>query len=473
MTLLLGLVIIAAAVYAVIRRVDVRLALVLAALALATVAEDPPAIVRRAVESRDAGELLHLLDGPMGIVRTFLATLVKEQFVIPICTALGFAYVLRHTGCDQHLVHLLVRPLRLVRPFLIPGAVLVGVAVNIPVVSQTSTAVCIGAVLVPLLRAARLSPVTTGAALLLGSSLGGELLNPGAPELITVSSTLKIPATACVAHVLPLLALQVAVATAVFWLLSLRAEARVPKEDEARVREEAEAAAREESFRVSLLKAAVPLVPLVLLFLTGPPLQLLQVPHDWLVGPKEPEGAPSDSRLIGVAMLVGVVVAAVVSRQSAGAVTRVFFEGAGSAFTYIIALIVAATCFGEGVKQIGFDAVISRLVAAAPGLLLPVAGAVPLAFALLSGSGMAATQSLYRFFVDPARALGMDPVHVGAVVSISAAAGRTMSPVAAVTLMSASLTETGPLELARRVAGPVLISTAVMVLAAALIAARQ
>src|SRR5689334_25185124 len=101
MTLLLGLVIIAAAVYAAVRGVDVRLALLLAALALATVAEDPPAIVRRAAEARDASGLVHLLDGPMGIVRTFLATLVKEQFVIPICTALGFAYVLRHTGCDQ------------------------------------------------------------------------------------------------------------------------------------------------------------------------------------------------------------------------------------------------------------------------------------------------------------------------------------------------------------------------------------
>ena len=71
------------------------------------------------------------------------------------------------------------------------------------------------------------------------------------------------------------------------------------------------------------------------------------------------------------------------------------------------------------------------------------------------------------------RRLGLEPLRVGALVSIAAAAGRTMSPVAAVTLMSASLTETGPLELARRVAGPVLISTAVMVLAAALIAARQ
>ena len=43
--------------------------------------------------------------------------------------------------CDQHLVHLLVEPLRRVRIFLIPGAVLVGFLVNIPVISQTSTAV--------------------------------------------------------------------------------------------------------------------------------------------------------------------------------------------------------------------------------------------------------------------------------------------------------------------------------------------
>jgi DcuC family C4-dicarboxylate transporter len=417
---------------------------------------------------------LDLLRGPMSIVRTFLATLTREQFVIPICTAMGFACVLRHTGCDQHLVHLLVRPLRYVRRFLVPGAVLVGVLVNLPVVSQTSTAVCIGAVLVPLLRAARLSPATVGAALLLGSSLGGELLNPGAPELNTVSSTLTTPdrpvaATDCVAQIFPLLLLQVAVATGLFWLLSMRAEARHPKREEARPPETSEDGGAAH-FRVSLVKAVVPLVPVVLLFLTGPPLHLLRVPRDWLVGPRESAEVLPDSRLIGVAMLLGVVVAGLASWQSAGAVTRVFFEGAGSAFSYIIALIVAATCFGEGVKQIGFDAVIRQLIGAAPGLLVPTAGAVPLAFALLSGSGMAATQSLFRFFVEPARLRGIDPIHIGAVVSISAAAGRTMSPVAAVTLMSASLTDTSPLELARRVAVPLLASTSVMVVVAAALA---
>jgi hypothetical protein len=49
---------------------------------------------------------------PATVVRTFLTTLSREQFVLPICSAMGFAYVLRHTGCDQHLVRLLVEPVR-------------------------------------------------------------------------------------------------------------------------------------------------------------------------------------------------------------------------------------------------------------------------------------------------------------------------------------------------------------------------
>src|ERR1700730_7465924 len=150
MTLVLGLLIIVAAVVAVIRRVDVRLALLLAAFALGIVAGDPAPILR-----------------------TFLATLSNEMFVVPICTAMGFAYVLRHTQCDQHLVHLLMKPLERVRGLLIPGTVIVGFRVNMPIVSQTSTAVTIGTVAIPLLLAARLSPVTIGAALLLGSSIGG------------------------------------------------------------------------------------------------------------------------------------------------------------------------------------------------------------------------------------------------------------------------------------------------------------
>src|SRR5262249_44198998 len=118
MTLLLGIVVIFLAIVAVYRRVDVRLALLGAALPLG-----------------------RLAGNPIAVVRVFLETFSNERFVVPICTAMGFAYVLRYTGCDRHLVHLLLRPVRRVRALLVPGTVLIGFLVNIPVISQTSTAI--------------------------------------------------------------------------------------------------------------------------------------------------------------------------------------------------------------------------------------------------------------------------------------------------------------------------------------------
>ena len=445
MALLLGSAVIVLAVVAVARRVDVRLALTLAGLALGALAFQTQAVVQ-----------------------TFLLTLCNEQFVVPICTAMGFAYVLRHTGCDQHLVHLLVEPVRRVRLFAIPGAVLVGFAVNIPIISQASTVVTIGPVLVPLLRAARLSPLTIGAALLLGASIGGELLNPGAPELQTVSRALHVEATECVAAIAPLLAVHLGLAVAVFWVLSARAEAKAQREEvETDDSESGEVVEKEEPpFRVNWLKAAVPLLPLAILFLTGPPLQVVTVPRHWLMGDKDAADARPDSRLIGAAMLVGTAAATLVGgREKAGGVARAFFEGAGYAYTHIISVIVSATCFGKGVEKLGLAGLLGSAITAAPGFLTPCAAALPLLFSLLCGSGMASTQSLFGFFVDPARSLGASPVAVGAVVSIAAAAGRTMSPVAAVTLMSANLSGAEPIALARRVAVPLLVGvTAVVVI---------
>jgi C4-dicarboxylate transporter, DcuC family len=438
MTLAFAAVIVVGAVYALIKKVDIRLTLLLAALALGTVAGDP-----------------------MAIVRTFLVTFSKEQFVVPLCCAMGFAYVLRHTGCDQHLVQLLLRPLRRARTLLIPGVAVVGFLVNVPVISQTSTAVALGAVAIPLLRAAQISPVTSGAALLLGTSIGGELLNPGAPELRTVATALGIDSALCVRHNLPLVCVAVPLAVAVFWPICLRAEAKYRQAPDVNSDWHRESVKDVPAFRVNLVKALVPLVPLALLFLVSPPFEVLGLPRNWLVDvDSAADRAAFSSRLIGAAMLVGAVAAALASPGRAGGTVGAFFEGAGYAFTYIIALIVTATCFGKGIELIGVAEQIGRLTERLPNLLLPVAAGLSWGFGLLSGSGMAATQSLFGFFVEPSQAVGMDPVHVGAVVSLAAAAGRTMSPVSAVGLMCARLTDTDPLALARRVAIPLFVGLA-------------
>ncbi|HEX4612944.1 MAG TPA: hypothetical protein VH092_32440, partial [Urbifossiella sp.] len=204
---------VAGAIALVVRGWDVRLVLLAAGLATA------------ATTDAAAGKVAALPE----VVRQFLMTFSNEKFVVPICSAMGFAYVLRHTGCERHLVLLLVAPLRSVRVLLVPGVVLVGFLVNIPVISQTSTAVCIGPVVVPLMRAAGYSFATIGACLLLGASVGGELLNPGAPELLTVASYTKVPTPTQVSEYLPRPVLvQLVVSLVVIWVMSVwweRAEA--------------------------------------------------------------------------------------------------------------------------------------------------------------------------------------------------------------------------------------------------------
>jgi DcuC family C4-dicarboxylate transporter len=428
--------VIAAAVVAIARRVDVRLALLLAALALGGL----------------AGNITP-------IVLTFLATLTNEQFVMPICTAMGFAHVLRHSECDQHLVHLLTRPLRHARLLLIPGAVLVGFVVNISVISQSSTAVAVGTVIVPLLRSARLTPVTIGAALTLGTSIGGEVLNPGAPEINTIANRCGVSPTACIERVVPVLLLQLGVAIAVFWPLCLWAEARAGATRDV----DEEKVVTLETFRVNLLKAVVPVVPLALLMVVGPPFNLIEVPRHWLVGSTaQADSKVFGARLVGASMLVGAALAALMKPRAVGQSAGVFFEGAGWAFGRIISIIVVAQCFGEGIKLLRLDQPIQELITGRVELVWPLSGGLTLLFAALCGSGYAATQSLYAIFVTDA--MGIETMlRVGAVVAVAAAAGRTMSPVAAVNLVSASLTDTEPMAIAKRVAVPLLVASAVMI----------
>jgi len=398
------------------------------------------------------------------IVRTFLITFSNEKFVVPICSAMGFAYVLRHTGCDQHLVRLLLRPLRPVRAVLIPGVILAAFVVNMPVISQTSTAACVGPVAIPLLRAAGYSPATSGVCLLLGSSVGGELLNPGAPELLTIAAAneshpLAPPTQQARITLPPVVLVQLTVALLVCWWLARwwweradRPPEDIPEPDPS-------------SEPIRLSAALVPLVPLVLLFLTGPPLHWWEIPPSW-VAPDRPDGSRDPAyhtRLIGLAMLVGVVSAALVVPSKARDCMQQFFEGAGYGFARIVSLIVTAHCLGTAMEVAGVAQELGRWISRAPELLIPLAALIPLLCAALCGSGMASTQSLYGFFHEPAVALGVDPVELGALTAVGSAAGRTMSPVAAVTLMCAQLTGTPPFLLARRVCWPLLAGITVVI----------
>src|SRR3954470_2336788 len=132
---------------------------------------------------------------PLAVADSFGRSMVAAM-VAPICAAMGFAAVLAETGCDRHLVHLLLRPLRRSRWAVVPGGILSAYVVNLAVPSQASTAAMLGPILLPLLLASGLPPAAAGAALVLGASFGGDLLNPGAQDVQALAGVATVRATA-------------------------------------------------------------------------------------------------------------------------------------------------------------------------------------------------------------------------------------------------------------------------------------
>jgi DcuC family C4-dicarboxylate transporter len=210
--------------------------------------------------------------------------------------------------------------------------------------------------------------------------------------------------------------------------------------------------------KANLAMAIAPLVPLILLFLCSPPFGIISIPKHWLASQQELESIRGvvDFRTIGFAMLVGLLIVIVVTalfgeRSSLRKIGYDFFHGAGYAYTEVISLIIVAKCFADSAATMGVGQALD-FVANHLGVLFSLAAAVgTAAFAMLCGSGIASTQGLFPLFAQSAQQHNIDPFHLGSIVVLASAAGRTSSPVAAVALMSASLSGTDSWQLTRRV----------------------
>jgi DcuC family C4-dicarboxylate transporter len=413
----------------VLRGHDVRLLLLVGALPLFVLAGQLPAMLLKVA-----------------------AEMANPMTVVPICSAIGFAFVLRLTACDQHLVRLLLRPLRTLRVLLIPGGILAGYLINTTIVSQAGTAAVLGPVLIPLLRTAGLGPITSGTVLLLGSSMGGELFNPGAVEMRKLAELTGLTGTQVVARSARLNLLSAAGVMAAFWLLATIS--RPPVKSRGLEPGPTEERTKSEPFRVNLFKAMIPVLPILLLSV------------DAMIGPNVATQALVGPAKILAAMLIGVVAAGLSSPANVRGLSGAFFEGAGYAYTHVISLIVAASTFAAGIETSGL---IGRLISAMlpwPALALAVAMVSSWSLAFVSGTGIAPAVAIMEFFVPAATTLGLDPVRLGALVAIGAHFGRTMSPAAAVVMIAARLSDSSATDLIRRAAIPLLAGGVALLLLA-------
>jgi DcuC family C4-dicarboxylate transporter len=405
------------ALYALLREVDVRLVLFVAGLALAS-----------------------LVGQPLVVFDTFLNEMGNGKTIGPICSAMGFAYVLRATGCDRAMVRFLLVPTRRIRWLLIPIGCTVGFVTNIAITSQTASAAAVGPILVPLMLAAGYSPLVTGATLVLGCSAGGSLLNPGDADLVAIHESSQAPMQLVLqAMFAPLLA---GFATAVV-LFGVASRRLVPSPSSL------PPAPHE---RIEWSKALLPPLPLSLIFVMLPGVVFATPP------------APFEKGLpVSHAMIVGTIVVLLVHRRDVSSLVKSFFEGMGYAYVNVISLIITASCLIAGMTATGLTASLVVLVSDTGTLGKIAAGFFPGLLAVISGTGMGPTVAFAKAVLPSLTHDVPLALDLGTLAAIAGSFGRTMSPVAAVVIFSASLTSTSNWHLIRQTA-PVLLASYVVVL---------
>lgn len=429
MLILAGLIIVAA-IALMVRRVDVRLVLLGSGLAMAVLAGTP-----------------------LVIADTFTRGMVTAM-VAPICASMGFAALMNATGCDRHLVHALLAPVRRFQWLVVPGGILVAYFVNMAIPSQASTAAALGPILVPLYLASGRTAAIAGAALVLGASFGGDLLNPGAQDIQAVAGVAGLPAAELSARVIPASLAGIVVATLVFTLMNARKE-RSPGETAAIVPTPVD----EPVMTVNPFKAIIPLIPITLLLTAYAGWN----PLAWLVEPPPgDEWRPLTGALPVVrAMLIGALIGVIVTWREIMAVTKAFFDGMGLAYANIISLTITAQCFGAGIAAVGLADALLR-AAVASNALVPLSVGFPWGLSMLSGSGCGPILAFAQTFLTQ---IGADdaPVTLAAMACFGGAFGRTMSPVSAVVVYSSGLVGESPLTVIRYLVPALLAGAAVAI----------
>jgi len=381
----------------------------------------------------------------------FIKSMTTAGLISVILPAMGFAAVMELTGCDRHLVKLVTDPLIKVRPLVVPGAVLATFLINIAIPSAAGCAAAVGIVLVPAMMAVGVHPAMAAASLLAGT--WGSVFNPGLMHIPVIAKIANVPVMDVIsAHMNGSLIAILVIAIVMF------VEAKLFRQDRDWTPEKAGADTSKTVQknpapleRVNLVMALVPTVPLALLVLTGPQLGLTT---RWL---------PKGLQVLD-AMVIGTIAGMVVTWTSPTQITKNFFDGMGRAYGLVLGIIIAAGVFIGGLEAAGvINALIETLKKTQSAV--PVIGTfAPMLLSVVVGSADAVTLAFNNAVTPHAAQFGMTPVNLGNLAMIGGALGRSMSPVAAASIIAAGLAGVNPIELSKRNLVPMLLATVAVLL---------
>ncbi|AJQ25557.1 C4-dicarboxylate transporter DcuC [Pelosinus fermentans] len=399
----IGILIVALTFLAIIKRYETRLVLFVAGVAMALV-----------------------VGKPLVAIDAFAKTMVSGGLVTTICTVMGFSYVMKLTGCDSHLVNVLTSLLKQAKFVLIPGAVIVTWIINIALPSTAGCAAAVGAVLIPTLIVSGVHPAMAAACVMSGTI--GSVMSPGLAHNPFVAKLANVDVMAVIAgHTIPAL-ISLAVAATMLTIVShLRKEG-------ASAERSTEIANDGEKFKINVVKAVVPIIPLVLLVLGSKMVALI------------PEVT------VPQAMIIGAMLGFVVTWGNAQEISKSFFKGMGDSYGEIMGIIIAAAVFTQGMDTIGLTGALIENMKESQDVARYAASIGPFFLAVLSGSGDAAALAFNGAVTPHAAQFGFKITDMGSLATISGGLGRTMSPVAGGAIVCATIAGVNPMEIAKRTA---------------------
>lgn len=374
-----------------------------------------------------AGFLMAVIGGNMdGAMQAFVKAMTNAGLVPVICTVMGFSFVMKVTECDKHLVRSLSSVMNKGQAILIPLAFAITWVIGLALPSAAGCSAAVGAILIPTLIGAGVHPAMAASTILMGTM--GSSISPGNSHNAFVADLAGTDMITVIMAITPTAIVAAAVAIVILTAIAMLQKEGVTEERRLNVAKNF----ADDGFKVSAIKAFVPLLPLILLVLGSKQ-----------VGVLPPVSVP-------MAMLVGAVIGFVVTFQNPQDLCKNFFDGMGSAYGGVIGIIIAAAVFTQGMQLVGLTDALIETMKTSESIAKVAAAVGPFTIALLCGSGDAAALAFNGAITPHAADFGMQIMDLGSLAQMTGALGRAASPVSGAAIICAQLAGVNTMELTKR-----------------------
>ena len=371
---------------------------------------------------------------PMIGLNQFAKSMTNNSLIMAICSSMGFAFVASYTGCDRSLVHYLASPVRGLGIFLIPVCTAITFLVNIAIPSAAGCAAAVGSTLIPVMLRAGIKPAAAAAAVLAGTI--GSYLSPGTSHNPFVAKLANMSVMDFIGthfNYSVMCGLILVFGTLICcWVLGDNKGDVNAKIDESKVRKDVD-------FKPNVLKALVMIIPIGIL-VTG---------NLWV---------PAIKMGVAQAMLIGAIFALIIDRSNVQTFSKEFFNGMGKGYAEVMGIIIAAGVFAAGLRAAGLIDICVDALKHSNEFARWGGSLGPWIMAVITGSGDAATLAFNEAVTPHAESFGMTIHGLGGLAFLTGALGRTMSPLAGVTILVSGIAMVNPLEVVKRTALPCIVA---------------